>query len=99
MLNEKRASDDETKKNQELRNIAPLSLQLRSYKKTHAFSIIAFHSRAIKNRFAIIPGLKYEGGYHMNINRQTLEKLLSNESGQFNSEELQPNLYGCKNSN
>ena len=34
MSNEKRASDDETKKNQEHRNIATLSLQLRSYKKT-----------------------------------------------------------------
>ena len=34
MQNEKRASDDETKKNQEHRNIATLSLQLRSYKKS-----------------------------------------------------------------
>ena len=34
MENEKRASDDETKKNQEHRNIATLSLQLRSYKQT-----------------------------------------------------------------
>ena len=31
--NEKRASDNETKKNQEHRNITSLSLQLRSYKK------------------------------------------------------------------
>ena len=33
MQNEERASDDETKKNQDHRNIATLSLQLRSYKK------------------------------------------------------------------
>ena len=33
MSNEKRASDDETKKTQEHRNIATLSLQLRSYNK------------------------------------------------------------------
>ena len=33
MQNEKRASDDETKKKQEHRNIATLSLQLRSYNK------------------------------------------------------------------
>ena len=33
MYSEKRASDDETKKNQEHRNIASLNLQLRSYKK------------------------------------------------------------------
>ena len=34
MLKRKRASDDETKKNQEHHNIAPLSLQLRSYNKS-----------------------------------------------------------------
>ena len=39
-VKQKRASDDETKKNQDHRNMATLSLQLRSYKKLLKFVII-----------------------------------------------------------